>query len=320
MNIRAVITGVGAYLPERILTNQALEQIVDTNDEWIRARTGIESRHIAADGELTSDLGRQAALAAMAQAGVGPGDIDMVLVATSTPDRTMPSTATIIQHQLGVRGGFAFDLAAACSGFVYGLQVASGLLQTGQGRRALVIGAETMSRIVDWSDRRTCVLFGDGAGAVVLEAQTDTSRGLLASQLWSDGAQADILQTDGGVAYTQAAGHLRMAGQEVFRHGVEKMTEATLTLAERLNLAVREIDWFIPHQANARIIHAIARKLEVAPEKFLITLDKHANTSAASIPLALDAGIRSGQVKAEEILALPALGAGLTWGCCIIKL
>jgi 3-oxoacyl-[acyl-carrier-protein] synthase-3 len=319
MTTRAVITGVGAYLPENILTNADLERIVDTNDEWIRTRTGITARHIVAEGEMTSDLATKAAQAALLHAGVEAKDIDLVLVATSTPDFTMPSTATLVQNKLKIAGGFAFDLAAACSGFIYGLQVAEGLLLTGKAKRALVIGAETMSRIVDWKDRGTCVLFGDGAGAVVLEAQKG-ERGILGGRLYSDGQYGEILKTDGGISHNQSAGQLRMAGQEVFRHGVEKMAEATLSLIHQCGLTAESIDWFIPHQANARIIQSIGRKLEVAPEKFLITLDKHANTSAASIPLALNDGIQSGRVRQGEILALPALGAGLTWGCCIIRL
>lgn len=319
MTLRAVISGTGAYLPEHILTNHDLEQMMDTSDAWIRERTGITQRHIAADGELTSDLAAKAARIAMENAGVDPSGIDLVLVATSTPDLTMPSTATIVQHKLGITQGFAFDLAAACSGFVYGLTVAHSLILAGQAKRALVIGAETMSRIVDWEDRSTCILFGDGAGAVLLEAEEGTDRGIITSRLYSDGAHGPILCTDGGTSYNKQAGHLTMAGQEVFRHGVEKMATAASDLLASCKLTVSNIDWVVPHQANIRIIQSIARKLRVAPEKFMITLDKHANTSAASIPLALHQAHVDKKLKSGQIVAMPALGAGLTWGCCIIK-
>lgn len=314
-----IISSTGAYLPERILTNIDLEKMMETSDQWIRERTGIIQRHIAADGEFTSDLSAKAAQQALTNAGLDASDIDLVIVATGTPDLTMPSTATIVQKKLGIKKGFAFDISAACSGFVYGLTVAQGLILSGQARRALVIGAETMSRIVDWKDRSTCILFGDGAGAVVVEAGSGDKRGILGAKLYSDGSYSDILATSGGVSSTQTGGYLSMAGQEVFRHGVEKMAAVTEELLTDCKLSVSDIDWIVPHQANLRIIQAIARKLGVAPEKFLVTLDKHANTSAASIPLALHSASENKQLKPGQIIAMPALGAGLTWGCCIIS-
>lgn len=317
MPIRAVITATGSYLPERIVTNADLEKMVETSDEWIRARTGIIQRHIVDDHEFTSDLAVEAGKRAIVAAGINPTSIDLVLVATGTPDYSMPSTATMVQHKLGITGGFAFDIAAACSGFVYGLTLVKSLIESGQIKRALLIGAETMSRITDWNDRTTCILFGDGAGAVVIEAQEGT-RGIVAASLSSDGSETEILRTSGGVSRTKTAGALMMAGQEVFRHGVEKMASAAEELLQANGYSVTDIDWFVPHQANMRMIHSIAKKIKVAPEKFLITLDKHANTSAASIPLALDAGVREGKIKAGHKVVTPALGAGLTWGCCII--
>ena len=317
MPLRAVIIATGSYLPERIVTNADLERMVETSDEWIRTRTGITQRHIAADNEFTSDLAYKAGERALQNAGIDRNSIDLVLVATGTPDYSMPATATLVQHKLGISGGFAFDIAAACSGFVYGLTLVKSLIESGQIKRALLIGAETMSRIVDWQDRTTCILFGDGAGAVVIEAQ-DSNRGILAAALASDGAETEILRTNGGVSRTKTAGALMMAGQEVFRHGVEKMAKAAEDLLAQQGIALQEVDWFVPHQANMRMVQSIAKKIKVAPEKFLITLDKHANTSAASIPLALDLGVAEGKLKAGHKVVTPALGAGLTWGCCII--
>jgi len=317
MPLRAVIIATGSYLPERIVTNADMERMVETSDEWIRTRTGITQRHIAADNEFTSDLAYKAGERALQNAGIDRNSIDLVLVATGTPDYSMPSTATLVQHKLGISGGFAFDIAAACSGFVYGLTLVKSLIESGQIKRALLIGAETMSRIVDWEDRTTCILFGDGAGAVVIEAQ-DSNRGILAAALASDGAETEILRTNGGVSRTKTAGALMMAGQEVFRHGVEKMAQAAEDLLAQQGIALQDVDWFVPHQANMRMVQSIAKKIKVAPEKFLITLDKHANTSAASIPLALDAGVKEGKLKAGHKVVTPALGAGLTWGCCII--
>lgn len=292
---------------------------MDTSDEWIRSRTGIEQRHIAAEDEFTSDLATKAAQAALDKAKLGPETIDLIIVATGTPDYSMPSTATVVQYNLGVKQGGAFDVAAACSGFVYGLTLTKSLIETGQVKRALVIGAETMSRLVDWEERGTCILFGDGAGAVIVEAQDGNRRGILAASMAADGSNVDILRTSGGVSTTQTAGVLSMNGQEVFRHAVDKMGAATADMAGELGYQLDDIDWFVPHQANARIITSIARKSKVSQEKFLVTLDKHANTSAASIPLALDVGVSEGKIKEGQLIATPALGAGLTWGCCIIE-
>lgn len=319
MTLSAVITGVGSYLPEKVMSNHDLAQMVETSDEWIRERTGIIQRHIAVEGEHTSDLATRAAIKALKAAGISAADIDMIVVATSTPDLTMPSTATLVQRKLGAKQGIAFDMAAACSGFVYGLGVVNAALQSGLAKKALLIGAETMSRIIDWQDRGTCILFGDGAGALVLEARDNTNAGVLGVKLNADGNFSDILATNGGISANKLAGHLFMQGQEVFRHGVEKMSSASTELLAECGLQREDVAWFVPHQANARMIQSIARKLNVAPEKFIVTLTHHANTSAASIPLALDAGVCDGRIKAGDIVATPALGAGLTWGCCIIK-
>jgi len=318
----AVVTGCGGYVPQRVLSNAELESMVDTNDAWIRERTGITQRHIAAEGECTSDLAIQAARAALADAGIAPEKIDAVILATSTPDDTLPGTATKVQHALGCGHAAAFDLQAACSGFVYALSVANGLIRSGQMQKILVIGAETMSRVVDWSDRGTCILFGDGAGAVILEAQEQEGsapRGILACHMAADGAHHPILHTNGGVSSTQAAGHLLMQGQEVFRHAVVKMVESAEIALERAGLKTHEVDWLIPHQANARILTYCAKKLGLPEEKLVMTVDRHANTSSASIPLALAAAKAGKKIKSGNILVMPALGAGLTWGTCIIR-
>ncbi|MCI5050140.1 MAG: ketoacyl-ACP synthase III [Rickettsiales bacterium] len=319
MSISAIITATGSYLPEQLVTNADLEKQMETSDEWIRTRTGIHQRHIAKDGETTSDLAAKAAKAAIDKAGLKPDDIDMIIVATGSPDYSMPSTGVLVQQKLGMTRGFAFDISAACSGFVYGLGVVKSLIESGQINRAVLIGAETMSRLVNWEDRSTCVLFGDGAGAVVIESKRDTDKGILGVTLASDGSEADILRTTGGVSSTKDAGYLQMEGKEVFRHGVEKMVSAAESLIDTHGYALSDIDWFVPHQANVRIIQSIAKKIKVASDKFLITLDQHANTSAASIPLALDVGVGDGRIKSGQLIATPALGAGLTWGCCIIK-
>lgn len=319
MTIRAVITGVGGYLPARIMSNAELETKVETSDAWIRERTGITQRHIAAEGETTADLAAHAATKALADAGITANDIDLLIVATTTPDLTMPSTATLVQQRIGMHQGCAFDIAAVCSGFVYGLGVVKAMIENGQAKRALLIGAETMSRVIDWNDRNTCVLFGDGAGAVVIEAQTGTDRGIIAVNLKSDGRLSDILATYGGVSKTQTTSHLFMMGQDVFRHGVEKMTEIAEETLSQNSMTTASLDWLVPHQANARMLHAIAKRLKVEPEKLVVTVDRHANTSAASIPLALDHAKRAGTLRANHTLGLVALGAGLTWGCCIIK-
>lgn len=312
--LRSVITGIGHYLPANIVTNKDLEARMETTDEWIRERTGITQRHIAAECEFTSDLAAAAAKAALAKAGVEATQVDAIIVATTTPDETIPATAARVQQKLGLHTGFAFDVQAACSGFVYALSVADGLIRSGQIKRALVIGAETYSRIVDWSDRGTCILFGDGAGAVVLEAEENTRRGILAITLYSDGQYADLLKT------TPPNGFLFMNGREVFRHAATKMGEALQAAAVAANVSLGDIDWVIPHQANARIVQTMAEKFHLPLEKTIMTMDRHANTSAASIPLALAVGVAEGKVKPGNLLAMPALGAGLTWGCSIIRL
>lgn len=314
----SIITATGSYLPQKILTNDDLAQMVETNDAWIRERTGITQRHIAAEGELTSHLATEAARRALASAGYTAEQIDGIVVATSTPDCTMPSVATKVQAALGVPHGPMLDVAAACTGFVYALSVAHGWLATGLASRVLVIGAETMSRIIDWHDRNTCILFGDGAGAVILETSTDSTRGIRALALEARGEFGPLLGTDGGVASTQTAGHLHMEGQEVFRHGVEKMAAITRSTVEKAGLTLADIDWLVPHQANARMMTMIAKNLKLSAEKCVVTVPLHANTSAASIPLALDVAQRDGRLKKGNILALPALGAGLTWGCCVL--
>lgn len=321
--IRSVIRGVGAYLPKRVLTNADLSRIVDTSDEWIRERTGISARHIAADGELTSDLGIAAARQALVRAGVDPVEVDLVICATATPDRTFPATAVRIQAELGISKGAAFDIQAVCSGFVYALTTADSLLKAGQFKRALVIGAETFSRILDWSDRSTCVLFGDGAGAVVLEAQqqhgTREDRGILASRLRSDGRFEELLYVDGGPGSTKTTGHLRMNGREVFRHAVQKISgviEETLLMT---GYAADEIDLFVPHQANARILDGIAKKLGVSPEKIVVTLGEHGNTSAASIPLALNQAFEQRKLKEGSLVLMEAMGGGFTWGAVLAR-
>lgn len=318
-NSSSVILGVGAYLPDRVMTNLDLEKIVETNDAWIRERTGITQRHIVAEGERTSDMATKAAQKALAAAGVDASQIDAILVATSTPDQTMPSTATIVQRKLGITNGLAMDLAAACTGFVYGLGVAHGLLATGQAKTLLLIGAESMSRIVDWNDRGTCILFGDGAGAVVLQHQDVAGQGILYSKLYADGSLNEILYTTGGVSQNQQAGVLWMAGQEVFRHAVAKMADSVIEGVAATGHTLSDIDLVVGHQANARILQSIAKRLSLSPDKCIMTLDKHANTSAASIPLALDVAVAQGKLRKGMLVALPALGAGLTWGCCIIK-
>jgi 3-oxoacyl-[acyl-carrier-protein] synthase-3 len=317
---RSVIKGIGHYLPEKIVTNAELATKLDTSDAWIRERTGIAARHIAAEGEFTSDLAAKAAQAALRHANLTADAIDAIIVATTTPDETIPATATRVQQKLGMNRGFAFDMQAACSGFVYGLAVADGLIRSGQITRALVIGAETYSRIVDWNDRSICILFGDGAGAVVLEATEQTEAGILHTALYSDGTFADILKTTGGVSSTQEVGMLQMNGKEVFRHATVKMGEALQQAANAANISIAAIDWVIPHQANARIVSAMAEKFNLPLEKVIMTMDRHANTSAASIPLALAVAQAEGKLKKGNLIAMPALGAGLTWGCCIIRL
>ncbi len=320
---RSVFRGVGAYLPQRIMTNADMARLVDTTDEWITERTGIKQRHIAADGELTSDLGIAAAKQALVRAGIDPIDIDLVICATATPDRTFPATAVRIQSMLGVTKGAAFDIQAVCSGFVYALTTADNFLKTGQFKRALVIGAETFSRILDWSDRTTCVLFGDGAGAVVLEAQpqhgTREDRGILSTTIRSDGRFEDLLYVDGGPGSTKTTGHLRMNGREVFRHAVQKISGVIEETLVATGYAADEIDLYVPHQANQRILDGIAKKLNVSKEKIVITLSKHGNTSAASIPLALNQAFEDHRVHEGSLVLMEAMGGGFTWGAVLAR-
>lgn len=319
----SVVRGVGGYLPEKVLTNEDLSKMVDTTDEWITARTGIRKRHIAADGQTTSDLGAEAARRAMKAAGVGPDDIDLIIVATATPDYTFPATATVVQNKLGITRGAAFDLQAVCSGFVYAVATADNFLARGQFERALVIGAETFSRILDWSDRSTCVLFGDGAGAIVLERQTKGDagdRGVKGIHLRSDGRYRDLLYVDGGPSTTQTVGHLRMVGNQVFKHAVGKISDSVKAAAADANIAVKDIDWFVPHQANQRILSAVAERLGLDDHKVISTVADHGNTSAASVPLALAAAVDDGRVKQGDLILIEAIGGGLTWGSALIRM
>lgn len=322
--IRSVVRGCGAYLPERILTNDELAERVDTSDAWIQERTGIKQRHIAAEGEMTSDLAIAASRQALIRSNVDPSDIDLVVVATSTPDQTFPATAVRVQAELGLqRGGAAFDLQAVCSGFVYAVATADAMLRGGPFRRALVIGAETFSRILDWEDRTTCVLFGDGAGALVLEAQpqhgTVDDRGVLAARLRADGRYQDKLYVDGGPSSTGTVGHLRMNGREVFRHAVGKISGVIEETLLDTGLAADEIDWFVPHQANKRILDGTARKLSIPDEKVVVTVGQHANTSAASIPLALNTALEDGRLKEGHLVLMEAMGGGFTWGAVLVR-
>ncbi len=319
--LRSVVLGVGSYLPEKTLTNADLEKMVDTTSEWIVQRTGIQERHIAADGETTSMLGIRAAEKAIAAAGVDPQSIDLVICATSTPDYTFPSTATQIQAGLGITRGVAFDLQAVCSGFVFGVTTADKFLRSGSHKRALVVGAETFSRLLDWEDRTTCVLFGDGAGAIVLEAQPETAeiRGILSTHLRSDGRHREKLYVDGGPSSTKTVGHLRMLGKDVFRHAVGGVADVMLDSFKESGIDAKALDWFVPHQANRRIIDASAEKLGIAPEKVVVTVERHGNTSAASIPLALDTAVRDGRIKKGDLVMIEAVGGGFTWGAAIIR-
>lgn len=321
--IRSTVIGTGSYLPAKCLTNEDLAKVVDTSDEWIVQRTGIKQRHIAAEGELTSDLGLKAAQAALESAGVDAQDIDTIILATATPDNTFPASAVTIQAALGINHGAAFDVHAVCSGFVYALATADAYIKSGMAKRCLVIGAETFSRILDWEDRTTCVLFGDGAGAVVVEGReasgTVEDRGILTSHLRSDGRHKEKLFVDGGPSSTQTTGHLRMEGREVFKHAVGMITDVIEDAFTATGLSADDLTWFIPHQANKRIIDASARKLNIAPEKVVTTVDKHGNTSAASIPLALDTAVRDGRVKDGDVVLLEAMGGGFTWGSVLLR-
>ena len=321
--MRSVVVGCGSYLPSRILTNADLARMVDTSDDWIVQRTGIRERHVAAAGELTSDMGIQAARAALAHAGIDAQAIDLIVVGTSTPDNTFPATAVAIQAGLGITHGAAFDLQAVCSGFVYAMATTDGLLRTGAFKRALVIGAETFSRILDWNDRGTCVLFGDGAGAIVLEAQEQpgktSDRGILTTHLRSDGRHKSKLYVDGGPSSTRTVGFLRMEGREVFKHAVGMITDVVVDAFKATGASAEEIDWFVPHQANKRIIDASAHKLHIAPQKVVLTVDLHGNTSAASIPLALSVAVADGRIKKGDLVLLEAMGGGFTWGSALLR-
>jgi len=322
MTIRAAVKGVGHYLPDRIVPNAEFAAIVETTDEWIRSRSGIERRHFAAAGQMTSDLAARAARAALADAGLAAGDIDAIIVATSTPDLTFPSVATMVQAELGLTRGFAFDLQAVCAGFVFALATANALILSGQTRRVLVIGAETFSRLMNWTDRGTCVLFGDGAGALVLEAVagegTAADRGILASDLNSDGRFRDILYVDGGTS-TGTTGHLVMEGREVFRHAIEKLAETAHRALEKAGLTPEDVDWIVPHQANLRIIEGTARRMQVPMDRVVVTVQDHGNTSAASIPLALSVGRARGQIRPGDLIVTEAIGGGLAWGAVVLR-
>ncbi len=321
--IRSIVQGCGAYLPEKIVTNADLAKQMDTSDEWIQQRTGIRQRHIAADGEFTSHLATRAAQRALDRAGMKAADLDLIVLATATPDETFPATATRVQAALGMTRGSAFDVQAVCAGFIYALSVADSMIKSGIASSALVIGAETFSRILDWNDRGTCVLFGDGAGAVVLRGEaeegTTQDRGVLAHALHSDGRQHDILYVDGGPSSTRTTGLLRMEGKEVFKHAVVNMAAVVGEVLEKAGLTAKDIDWLVPHQANKRIIDGTGRKLGLPPERVVVTVDKHANTSAASIPLALETAVSDGRIKRGDLLLLEGIGGGLAWGASLVR-
>jgi 3-oxoacyl-[acyl-carrier-protein] synthase III len=323
MTIRAVVRGVGHYLPERVVPNTWFEGQVETTDDWITSRTGIKRRHFAADGQTTSDLAANAAKAALTDAGLAAADLDAIIVATSTADLTFPSAATMVQSKIGMTRGFAFDVQAVCAGFVFALSNANAMILSGQVRRILVIGAETFSRILDFTDRSTCVLFGDGAGAVVLEAAdgagTSADRGILATDLNSDGTHRDLLYVDGGVSTTGTSGHLRMQGNAVFRHAVEKLADTAHTSLAKAGLSGADVDWIVPHQANLRIITATAQRMGVPMDRVVVTVQDHGNTSAASIPLALSVGKARGQIKTGDLIVTEAIGGGLAWGSVVLR-
>lgn len=324
MTLRSVIRGVGSYLPANIVTNDDLAKTVDTSDEWIRERTGIRQRHFAADGETTSDLAIAAGAQALERAGLRGEDIDLFVVATATPDHTFPATAAKVQAAFGRRGVPAFDIQAVCSGFVYGLSVVDNFMRCGQAKSALFIGAETFSRILDWEDRGTCVLFGDGAGAVALTAEqgegTTSDRGILSTHLHSDGTQHDLLYVDGGASSTQTTGYVRMEGREVFRHAVVNLADTVKEALAANNMTIDEIDWLVPHQANKRILDSTAKKLRISGDKVIVTVDQHANTSAASIPLALATGVDDGRIKEGQLVLMEAMGGGFTWGSALVRM
>ena len=322
MTVRSVVRGVGHYLPSRVVENTEFEATLDTNDAWIRARSGIERRHFATDGDTTSSMATAAAKAALADAGLNANDIDAIVLATSTADLTFPSAATMVQAQLGMTSGFAFDVQAVCAGFVYALSNANAMITSGQAKRVLVIGAETFSKIMDWTDRSTCVLFGDGAGALILEAQTGggttEDRGILSTDLNSDGRYRDLLFVDGGIS-TGSSGYLRMQGNQVFRHAVEKLAGTANTAIERAGINSEDIDWVVPHQANIRIIQGTAKKMNIPMDRVIVTVQDHGNTSAASIPLALSVGRDRGQIKSGDLIVTEAIGGGLAWGAVVLR-
>ena len=317
--IRSVIIGTGSALPARRVSNAELAETVDTSDEWIVERTGIRFRYLAGEGETTGTLAADACRAALASAGCAAADIDLIVLATATPDQTFPATATNVQAMLGINDCVAFDVAAVCSGFLYALQVANSMIRGGVATRALVIGAETFSRILDWEDRTTCVLFGDGAGAIVLEGQADVDRGILTSRLHADGRHNGLLYVDGGPSTTGTVGKLRMKGREVFRHAVVNLAAVMEEVLLSAGYTSADVDWVVPHQANARILDATARKLSLPPEKVIVTVDQHANTSAASVPLALDVAVRDGRIKRGDLIVLEAMGGGFTWGAAVVR-
>ena len=317
--IRSVITGTGSALPARRVSNAELAEQVDTTDEWIVERTGIRFRYIAGPEETTATLAAAACRAALAAAGREAADIDLIVLATTTPDQTFPASATKVQAMLGINDCVAFDVAAVCSGFLYAVQIADSMIRAGNARRALVIGAETMSRLLDWEDRTTCVLFGDGAGAIVLEAEADSDRGILATRLHADGRHNELLYVDGGPSTTGTVGKVRMKGREVFRHAVVNLASVMGEALDAAGLVSADVDWVVPHQANARILDATAKKLGLDPEKVVVTVDQHANTSAASVPLALDTAVRDGRIKRGDLIVLEAMGGGFTWGAAVIR-
>jgi 3-oxoacyl-[acyl-carrier-protein] synthase III len=322
--VRSAVTGVGGYLPANVVTNDDLAKVVDTSDEWIRERTGIRKRHKAAEGEGASDLAAAAAMDALARAGRSADEVDLIVVATTTPDLTFPSVASMVQQKIGAGIGIAFDVQAVCSGFVYAMSVADGFVARGHAKCALVIGAETMTRLMDWEDRGTCVLFGDGAGAVVVEpvegAGTTSDRGLLGFSLKCDGTKRDMLYVDGGVSTTGTVGYLRMQGNQVFKHAVINISEAVFDSAKAAGVEVQEVDWFIPHQANQRILAGVAHRVGIPESRVISTVSEHANTSAASIPLALWEGVKDGRIQKGQLLLMEAMGGGLTWGACVLRL
>ena len=322
MTRRAIVTGVGHYLPDRVVENSHFESFLDTSDEWIRARSGIERRHFAAEGETTSTMATQAARAALAAAGRAPDEVDAIILATSTADLTFPSAATMVQAELGMTRGFAFDIQAVCAGFVFALANASALIASGQAERILVIGSETFSKLMDWSDRGTCVLFGDGAGALLLEAGegdgTAADRGILATDLHSDGRHKDILYVDGGVS-TERVGHLRMEGREVFRHAIDKLAATAQSAMDKAGVVSADVNWIVPHQANIRIIQGTAKKMQMPMDNVVVTVQDHGNTSAASIPLALSVGVARGQIRPGDLIVTEAIGGGLAWGAVVLR-